>query len=90
MLARGADQGFRHSIDRASLELLYVPLAADLRVRIKSFLDMVVSRSADGLASLVLLALIALTGHQIGHVSWAASSSSACGSRLSGGFAWNT
>ncbi len=72
VLARGADQGFRHSIDRSALELLYVPLSADLRAKVKSFLDMVVSRSADGLASLVLLGIIAAAGEQLHHVSWAA------------------
>ncbi len=69
--ARGADQGFRHSIDRAATELLYVPLAPNLRARVKSFLDMVVSRSADGVASVVLLGIIALAGDQISYVSWA-------------------
>ncbi len=61
--ARGADQGFRHSIDRASIELLYVPVPTELRAKVKSFLDMVVGRAADGLASLILLALLtALAG----------------------------
>ena len=58
VLARGCDQGLRHSLDRASVELLYVPMAAEVRKRVKSFLDMVVSRTADGLASVVLLLLV--------------------------------
>ena len=58
VLARASDQGFRHSVDRASVELLYVPIAAAVRSQVKSFLDMVVSRTADGLASLVLLLLV--------------------------------
>ena len=48
----------RHSLDRASVELLYVPMAAEVRKRVKSFLDVAVSRTADGLASLVLLLLV--------------------------------
>ena len=67
--ARGADQGFRHSIDRASIELLYVPVPADLRARVKSFLDMVVGRAADGLASLLLLAVLTLMGLGLREVS---------------------
>ena len=59
-LARASDQGFRHSVDRASVELLYVPIGAAIRGQVKSFLDMVVSRAADGLASLVLLLLVGL------------------------------
>ena len=58
VFARGCDQGLRHSLDRASVELLYVPMAAETRKRVKSFLDMVVSRTADGLASVVLLLLV--------------------------------
>ena len=58
VLARGCDQGLRHSLDRASVELLYVPMAAEVRKRVKSFLDVAVSRTADGLASLVLLLLV--------------------------------
>lgn len=69
--ARGADQGFRHSIDRASTELLWVPVANDLRNRVKSFMDVVVSRGADGLASLTLLALLYFEGTTIHHISWA-------------------
>ena len=67
--ARGADQGFRHSIDRASIELLYVPVPPDLRARVKSFLDMVVGRAADGLASLLLLALLLVFGGGLREVS---------------------
>jgi len=70
VFARAADQGFRHSIDRSSSELLYVPVPAALRARVKSFLDMAVSRSADGLASLVLLALIYGAGAGIREISW--------------------
>ena len=67
--ARGADQGFRHSIDRASIELLYVPVPAEVRARVKSFLDMVVGRAADGLASLILLALLTFLASGLREVS---------------------
>ena len=60
VLARGCDQGFRHSLDRSSVELLYVPMAADVRKRVKSFIDMAVSRTGDGLASVVLLLLVSV------------------------------
>ena len=58
ILARGADQAFRHSLDRASIELLYVPISARIRPQVKSFLDMIAARSADGVASVVLLLLV--------------------------------
>jgi ATP/ADP translocase len=69
--ARGADQGFRHSIDRASSELLWVSVASDLRNRVKSSVDIVVSRGADGLASLILIALLYIGDVTIQHISWA-------------------
>ncbi|MDA1312902.1 MAG: Npt1/Npt2 family nucleotide transporter, partial [Acidobacteria bacterium] len=72
ILARGADQAFRHSVDRASVELLYVPLAENLRRQVKSFFDMAVSRTADGFASLILLVLLSGLGFGITEVSWVA------------------
>ena len=70
IVARGADQGFRHSIDRSSLELLYVPVPANIRGRVKSFLDIVVTRSADALASIVLVVLGLLGWTQVQHISF--------------------
>ncbi|MBI1355951.1 MAG: hypothetical protein GC160_16545 [Acidobacteria bacterium] len=71
ILARGGDQAFRHSIDRASSELLFVPVPADLRNRVKSFLDMAVGRAADGAASLILVVLLQLSRSEVGPVSLA-------------------
>ncbi len=70
VLARASDQGFRHSVDRASVELLYVPMAAAIRSQVKSFLDVVVSRAADGLASLVLLLVVTGLHFETQEVSW--------------------
>jgi len=71
ILARGGDQAFRHSIDRSSSELLLVPVPTDLRNRVKSFLDIAVSRGADGVASLILVGLLALTDAEVQPVSLA-------------------
>ncbi len=72
VIARACDQGFRHSIDRASVELLYVPVSAAVRAQVKSFLDLVVSRGADALASLMLLALLNILGAGLREISFAA------------------
>ncbi len=71
ILARGSDQAFRHSIDRASVELLYIPIRRATRNRVKSFMDIVVGRSADGLASIVLLLLVSVIGVQTQQIGWA-------------------
>lgn len=57
VLIKGSDQTFRHSIDRSSTELLYVPLPARVRQQAKSFIDMVASRWADGLGGALLIPL---------------------------------
>ena len=49
-----------------------MPLTANVRARVKSFLDMIVSRSADGLASVILVLLLSVLGlelQQVGLVS---------------------
>jgi hypothetical protein len=69
--ARGADQGFRHSIDRSSSELLWVPVDSGNRNRLKSLMDVVVSRAADGVASLVLLGLLYFEHTTTQQISWA-------------------
>ena len=53
---RGSINVFRYSIDRSSLELLYLPIPGQIKVPVKSFIDTVVQRLGDGLSGgLVLL-----------------------------------
>ena len=47
LLTNGLDQGLRFSFDRATYELLYLPLPPALRAPIKNTIDIVVSRVAD-------------------------------------------
>lgn len=55
---KGSDYTLRYSIDRASTELLYVPVAQSVKVQVKAIIDMIVQRLADGIGGLVLLGLI--------------------------------
>ena len=57
VVTKGLDQSLRFSIDKASYELLYVPIDAQLRSRVKATIDVIVSRAAD-LAGAVLLFLV--------------------------------
>lgn len=52
---RGIDQILRYSIDRPTVELLYLPLSADETLTAKSFIDTVVWRMGDGLAGATVL-----------------------------------
>ena len=54
LLTNAFDQGFRFSLDKATYELLYLPLPAAQRNRIKPSIDIVVSRVADAAGAIVL------------------------------------
>lgn len=70
VLIKGFDQAFRHSIDRSSTELLYVPLPGRLRQQAKSFIDMVAARWADGLGGLLLIPLATLWHLSMQQLAW--------------------
>ena len=54
LLTSSLDQGLRFSLDKATYELLYLPLAPGQRAQIKAAIDIVVSRVADAVAAVLL------------------------------------
>ncbi len=54
VVLKGSDNILRYSLDKSSVELLYLPLASDLKLRVKSFIDTFIWRLGDGLAGLAL------------------------------------
>jgi ATP:ADP antiporter, AAA family len=54
LLLSSFDQTLRFSIDKATFELLYLPLPARLRGGVKATIDMVFSRAADAAGGLLL------------------------------------
>jgi AAA family ATP:ADP antiporter len=54
LLTNAADQGFRFSLDKATYELLYLPLAPGRRAPIKNAIDIVVNRFADAAGGILL------------------------------------
>jgi HEAT repeat protein len=60
LVLKGTDGTLRHSVQRTSSELLYVPLPAEVRHRFKAFIDAVGQRGGQAFASLGILAAIAL------------------------------
>lgn len=60
VLLKGPDQLFRHSIEKATVELLYLPVPRRIKVVVKPFIDTIVSRFAVGLAGGVLLIMSVL------------------------------
>ena len=55
LLLKIAESGLRYSLDQATRELLFLPVASELRMRAKAFIDVFVQRGAKGLAALLLL-----------------------------------
>ena len=54
LLTNAFDQGFRFSVDKASYELLYLPISPAQRVPLKNAIDIMVNRVADGCGALLL------------------------------------
>ena len=67
LLTSSFDQSLRFSIDKATFELLYLPLPASLRGGVKATIDIVFSRAADAVGG-VLLGL-ATDGFRLGFLS---------------------
>ncbi len=60
LIAKAFDGALRHSLHRTATEVLYVPLAAELRSRVKAFIDVLGQRGGQAIASLLILAVSAL------------------------------
>ncbi len=52
---KGSDQVLRYSLDKSTVELLYLPLAHRLKLQAKWFIDTVIWRLGDGLAGVLVL-----------------------------------
>lgn len=55
-----SEGSLRHSIDQATRELLFLPVAEELRVRAKSFIDVFVQRFGKGAAAVLILVTLEL------------------------------
>jgi len=57
IVLKGSDQLFKHSVDKSTVELLYLPVPQGIKPGVKSFIDTVLWRLADGAAGILLLLL---------------------------------
>jgi AAA family ATP:ADP antiporter len=65
-----ADDGLSNSTNRASLEVLYLPIALSVKTRLKIWIDLFVERVSRGLGGLVILggaAASSLTAPELGY-----------------------
>jgi ATP:ADP antiporter, AAA family len=57
-VARVLDSTLRYTVDKTTREVLFLPLPADVRYRVKPFIDVTADRFARAVAALVILPLI--------------------------------
>jgi AAA family ATP:ADP antiporter len=71
-VVRLAEESTRFSFHRTAMELLYLPLPAELKTRTKIFLDIFGDRLARGLGGLMLLLLASVAGFSIRQIAFVA------------------
>jgi AAA family ATP:ADP antiporter len=69
---KGSDQVLRYSLDKATVELLYLPVPAAITFRVKSFIDTVVYRVGDALGGLSILLFASGLGFAPVQMTWIA------------------
>ncbi len=67
---KGGDQVLRYSVDKSTAELLYLPIAARVKLQVKWFIDTVVWRLGDGLSGLIILIFATLLHFSPRQISW--------------------
>lgn len=67
---KASDQVLRYSIDKATVELLYLPVPAAHTFRVKSFIDTVVYRLGDAGGGLLVLLFATVLGWSAVQISW--------------------
>lgn len=54
LMTNALDQGLRFSIDKATFELLYLPIPSNIKANVKGIIDLLVNRLADGVGGVLL------------------------------------
>jgi AAA family ATP:ADP antiporter len=71
VMTNAFDQGLRFSVDKASFELLYLPIAPATRERVKSTIDLIINRLADAAGGILLgVATAGFTITDVGIPGW--------------------
>lgn len=72
LFLKGGDQVLRYSIDRSTIELLYLPLPNRVKLKAKWLIDTVVWRLGDGMGGVVVLIFAAQLRWTPRQISWIA------------------
>ena len=65
-----SDDGFSNSVNKSSLEILYLPIPIEVKNRTKAWLDMFVERVSRGVAGVIILIATAVFALNVSHISW--------------------
>ncbi|NIM98004.1 MAG: hypothetical protein GTO24_07990 [candidate division Zixibacteria bacterium] len=69
ILIKVGEGSFKHSINKAGVELLALPIPAEVKNKTKTFAYVAVDNLATGLAGLCLIVLTAILGFSVQHIS---------------------
>jgi AAA family ATP:ADP antiporter len=67
---KGVDKSLAHSLSQSVRELLYIPVAPDIKYKAKVFIDLFVNKFAKGLAAVLLLLFFTLLGFTVKQLSF--------------------
>ena len=71
VLTRMADGALRESIYRSGMESLYMPLSANVKKTVKTFLDVVIERTGDATAGFIILIALSVTASSYRYLQFA-------------------
>lgn len=66
---KGGDKSLAHSLNQSVRELLYIPIAPEIKYKAKVFIDMFVNKFAKGIAASILLVCIFIFHFSLEHIS---------------------
>ena len=69
---KGGDQVLRYSLDKSTVELLYLPVPSTVKLHAKWFIDTVIWRMGDGLAGITVLIFATFLHLPARQISWLA------------------
>jgi len=70
VLLKGSDWVLRLSVDKSTVELLYLPLPSRVKLQVKWFIDTVIWRMGDGFAGVLVLLFATYLGLTARQLSW--------------------
>jgi ATP:ADP antiporter, AAA family len=68
LFTRGCDESLDFSLKQTLREILYIPVASDLKFKTKPFIDMFISRAAKVAAALILLAFALIQNKEVDYL----------------------